>query len=78
LGADAAARAFFAKPAAELSAADAALLAAVLPDPHDLHANDPSPYVRRRQQWILRQMNAIGGERYLRRLSASTPASAAP
>ena len=77
-GAEAAARSFFAKPAAELSPADAAMLAAVLPDPHDFHANAPSPYLRRRQQWILRQMNAIGGERYLRRLSASPPASAAP
>src|SRR5205085_8377038 len=63
-GAEAAARSFFAKPAAELSPADAAMLAAVLPDPHDFHANAPSPYLRRRQQWILRQMNAIGGERY--------------
>ncbi|HXC49648.1 MAG TPA: monofunctional biosynthetic peptidoglycan transglycosylase [Candidatus Limnocylindrales bacterium] len=67
-GAEAAARRFFGKPAASLSASESALLAAALPDPHDLRVDTPSPYMRRRQQWILRQMSAIGGEIFLRRL----------
>lgn len=47
-GAEAAARRHFGKPAAELSAREAALLAAVLPDPLDRSPSRPSAYVARR------------------------------
>lgn len=67
-GAEAAARRFFDKPAASLTAHEAALLAAVLPNPHSYRANAPSAYVRRRQQWILGQMRALGGTTWLERL----------
>jgi len=77
-GAEAAARRFFDKPASALTASEAALLAAVLPAPTQYSAAKPSAYVRRRQQWILRQMRAIGGESWLKRLSASKPASVPP
>jgi monofunctional biosynthetic peptidoglycan transglycosylase len=77
-GAEAASQRFFHKPAGALSASEAALLAAVLPDPQDLHADRPSPYVRRRQQWIERQMAALGGEAWLRKISASRAASGPP
>lgn len=68
-GAEAASRRFFSKPARELSASEAAMLAAVLPNPEGLHADRPSAYVRRRQQWILGQMKSLGGTAYLRRIS---------
>jgi monofunctional glycosyltransferase len=61
-GVQAAAQHYFHKPAAHLTAEEAALLAAVLPNPHRLKANAPSPYVRRRQQWILEQMGHLGHE----------------
>ena len=65
-GAEAAAQAYFHKPAARLSAQESALLAAVLPNPRVLRAAAPSPYVRRRQAWIARQVRQLGGPAYLR------------
>lgn len=44
---------------------EAALLAAVLPNPRSLRADAPSDYVRQRQRWILRQMRQMGGDAYL-------------
>jgi monofunctional biosynthetic peptidoglycan transglycosylase len=64
-GVQAASRRFFRKDAANLTAADAALLAAVLPAPRRFKADAPSGYVRRRQAWILHQMAALGGTSYL-------------
>jgi monofunctional glycosyltransferase len=55
-GAEAAAQAFFGKPAAQLSADEAARLAAVLPSPRRWSAREPGPYVRSRADWILAQM----------------------
>ena len=55
-GVEAASQHYFHKPASRLTAADAALLAAVLPNPIRYRAAAPSGYVRSRQQWILRQM----------------------
>ncbi|MDN6227684.1 MAG: transglycosylase domain-containing protein, partial [Enterobacterales bacterium] len=57
---------YFHKPASRLTASEAALLAAVLPNPHRFSAKAPSGYVLRRQQWILRQMRQLGGEGYLK------------
>lgn len=64
-GVEAAARHFFKKPASKLSASEAALLAAVLPNPLRFKANAPSGYVISRQQWILRQMHQLGGKTFL-------------
>lgn len=61
-GAEAAAQRFFRKPAARLTAAEAALLAAVLPNPKRYAVERPSRYIQRRQQRILRQMQALGRE----------------
>ena len=58
-GVEAAARRFFGVHASALSAEQAALLAAVLPNPHKLHADKPSSYVRGRQSWILGQMKLL-------------------
>jgi monofunctional biosynthetic peptidoglycan transglycosylase len=65
-GVESASQRYFHKPAVRLSADEAALLAAVLPDPHRLKVSTPSAYVRERQQWILRQMNQIGGTSLVR------------
>jgi len=65
-GADAAARLYFKKTAAQLSYDDAALLAAVLPSPKRFNAAVPSLYVRSRQHWIVGQMRGLGGAGYVR------------
>ena len=67
-GGQAAARSFFRKDAARLSAGEAARLAAVLPSPKRYSAARPGPYVQRRARSIERQMRAIGGVGYLRTL----------
>lgn len=67
-GAQGAARTFFGVDADDLSRAQAARLAAVLPDPKDYSATRPGPYVRRRTEAIQRQMRQIGGTGYLERL----------
>lgn len=66
-GVEVASQRYFHKPASRLTAADAALLAAVLPNPIRYRAAAPSGYVRERQQWILRQMRQLGGEGFLQR-----------
>lgn len=65
-GAEAAAQRYFGKPAASLSAAEAARLAAVLPSPKRYSAEAPGPYVRKRQAWIEGQVRQLGGAGYLR------------
>ena len=67
-GVEAAGKAFFRKPASRLTSADAALLAAVLPNPIRLRADAPSRYVRSRQQWIMGQMRRLGGPAMLRKM----------
>ena len=67
-GVEAASRRFFNKPAASLTAAEAARLAAVLPNPLRYRANKPSHYVLKRQRWIERQMRQLGGVTYLDKL----------
>jgi monofunctional glycosyltransferase len=66
-GAEAAAREFFHKAPAQLSAHEAALLAAVLPNPKKLRADRPSGYVQNRAEWIERQVRQLGGASYLPR-----------
>lgn len=57
-GAEAAARAYFHKPAAALDSEEAALLAAAIVNPRALNPASPSARLRRRQQLILRRMGA--------------------
>ena len=66
-GVEAASRQFFRKPAAQLQPQEAALLAAVLPNPLRLNAGRPSEYVEERRSWILRQMEQLGGAAYIHR-----------
>jgi monofunctional glycosyltransferase len=67
-GVGAASEAFFKKRPAELNREEAALLAAVLPNPRRLRVESPSPYVRRRAEWIRGQMEQLGGADYLHTL----------
>jgi len=69
-GAEAAAQRFFHKPAARLTRADAAVLAAVLPNPRRFSAAMPSRYVQQRREWILGQMQALGGPDMLNEIDA--------
>lgn len=59
-GVEAASRHWYGIPASGLDAERAALLAAVLPSPLARSPVDPSPGVRDRQAWILRQMDNLG------------------
>jgi monofunctional biosynthetic peptidoglycan transglycosylase len=59
-GDGAAAPRFFGKPAARLTRHEAALLAAVLPNPKRMRVDRPSRYVERRAWWIERQMMRLG------------------
>jgi monofunctional biosynthetic peptidoglycan transglycosylase len=59
-GVEAAARHFFGKPAARLSAHEASLLAAVLPNPRRFKVGAPSGYVQKRAAWIRGQMSQLG------------------
>ena len=66
-GVEAAAQRYFHKSANRLTMSEAALLAAVLPNPIRFKADAPSGYVRSRQAWILRQMRQLGGESFMTR-----------
>ncbi len=67
-GIKAGSRRLFDKAPNELSLEEAAMLAAVLPRPAISNVNDPRPELRKRQQWILKQMKQLGGNAYLRKL----------
>ena len=69
-GAEAAAQRFFRKTAARLTRGDSAVLAAVLPNPQLLSAAAPSAYVLKRRDWILGQMQALGGPEMLDEIDA--------
>jgi monofunctional biosynthetic peptidoglycan transglycosylase len=58
-GAEAAARTYFRKTAAELTAQDSALLAAAIINPRQLDPGNPTARLRRRQQMIMRRMGAV-------------------
>ena len=74
-GGGAAARRFFGVPPSRLTARQAALLAAVLPNPHRYHAEAPSPYVRQRAEWILGQVRQLGGSAVLEEVDAAVDAA---
>ena len=61
-GAEAAAQNYFKKPAEKLTRNDAALMATVLPNPLVYKLKSPSAYMKKRSNWVLLQMNNLGGE----------------
>lgn len=72
-GAQAAAEHHFAIGASYLSAQQAAQLAAVLPNPRNWSAGQPSLYIRERASWIRQQIRQLGGAHYLRKLQWQAP-----
>lgn len=60
-GAQAAAKTFYKKDAKQLSAAEAATIAAVLPNPRKWNAGKPNGFINKRKNWILRQMGHLRG-----------------
>lgn len=58
-GIEAAAQAYYNKPAAKLNRNQAAMIAAVLPNPIRWTPAKPTGYIRGRQSWIMRQMNNL-------------------
>lgn len=69
-GIGAASHHYFGRTPAQLSNAQAALLAAVLPSPRRFHADRPSAYLRERQRWILAQMDRLDRTKWLSKLAA--------
>jgi monofunctional biosynthetic peptidoglycan transglycosylase len=67
-GVEAAAQRFFGKPAVRLNSSEAALLAAVLPNPRRFKVRAPTEYVLERQGWILGQMRQLGGATMMKEL----------
>jgi monofunctional glycosyltransferase len=59
-GAEAAARAYFGKPARDLSAREAALLAAILPSPRDWSPVRPTRYIQGRARTIRTRIEQLG------------------
>lgn len=59
-GAEAGARHYFDRSAADLTQNQAALMAAVLPAPKRYNAAAPDAFLKQRQQWILAQMRNLG------------------
>lgn len=58
-GVEAASQQYFKKPASKLTRGEAALLAAVLPNPIRYRVDKPSSYILRRKNWIKRQMGRM-------------------
>ncbi|MCK9205110.1 MAG: monofunctional biosynthetic peptidoglycan transglycosylase [Bacteroidales bacterium] len=59
-GVGAASQSYFGKPASKLTRGEAALIAAILPNPIKWSPTSPTPYLSGRQQWILWNMGNIG------------------
>jgi monofunctional biosynthetic peptidoglycan transglycosylase len=63
-GAEAASQYYFHRPAASLTREEAALLAAILPNPQKWDPSRPSTYLQGRKQWIIWNMGNIGKVEY--------------
>lgn len=59
-GIQAASQFYFNKSAKDLTQQESALLAAVLPNPISYNAQKPGFYTKKKQAWIIRQMNTLG------------------
>ncbi|WP_439585513.1 monofunctional biosynthetic peptidoglycan transglycosylase [Dyadobacter bucti] len=64
-GVEAASLRFYKKSAKKLSRYEAARMAAVLPNPVRFSIKNPSPYVMKRTNQIVRQMRYLGGQKYI-------------
>jgi monofunctional biosynthetic peptidoglycan transglycosylase len=69
-GIEAASKAYFNKPAKELSRREAALIASALPNPVKYTVKPLSRYVSIRSGWVMRQMNNIDGDSDVQKIIA--------
>ena len=67
-GVGAASQIYFKKIPNKLTRSQAALLAAVIPNPIRFSVRRPSHYILSRQNWIIDQMSSLGGVEYLKNL----------
>ncbi|MDR8391079.1 monofunctional biosynthetic peptidoglycan transglycosylase [Aliifodinibius sp. S!AR15-10] len=67
-GVEAAASTYFGIPASKLSMLQSALLITALPSPKRYNLHNPSPYMIKRRNWVLRYMHLLGNRDYLDRL----------
>lgn len=58
-GIEAASQYYYNKPAKDLTKSEAAWIATVLPNPKKYDPKNPTPYLRKKHNWIMRQMNNI-------------------
>ena len=58
-GVEAAANYYFGKSSKDLNASEAAWIAAVLPNPKKYDPKNPSAYLRKKHNWIMRQMRNV-------------------
>ncbi|MCE5304601.1 monofunctional biosynthetic peptidoglycan transglycosylase [bacterium] len=58
-GVQAASQYYFNKDANQLTSREAALLAAIIPNPRRWSASRPTPYIERRASWIMGRMNSV-------------------
>ncbi|MDF2832086.1 monofunctional biosynthetic peptidoglycan transglycosylase [Chryseobacterium indoltheticum] len=58
-GVEAAAQYYFGKPSKDLNTSEAAWIAAVLPNPKKYDPKNPSAYLRKKHNWIMRQMRNV-------------------
>lgn len=72
-GIEAASRSYFKKPAKKLTRAEAAMIAACLPNPKKYKVKPLSSYVNRRHQWVLAQMNNLNGDPDIERVLNIVP-----
>lgn len=68
-GAEAASRAYFGKPAKNLTGREAAMIAASLPNPVNYTVKPLSRYVSVRSGWVMRQMNNLVGDPDIQRVT---------
>ena len=67
-GVEAASQRYFGKSARQVSAAEAALLAGVLPNPLRFRASNPGPVARAKQLRVLRNMRRLGGTSFVAKI----------
>ena len=58
-GVEAASKYYFGKSSKDLTKSEAAWIAAVLPNPKKYDPKNPSAYLRKKHNWIMRQMNNV-------------------
>jgi monofunctional biosynthetic peptidoglycan transglycosylase len=68
-GIEAASIQYFHKTADALTPREAATLAAVLPNPVRYRVDRPSKYIKSRSDWILSQIEMLGGTAYVKEVS---------